>query len=84
LYALSGYRDKVEEILDNAEQKGYSLVEIGLVYGAMGELDLAFETMDQALEDTPAALYYIASDPAADPLRADPRWEDFLARLGTL
>jgi TolB-like protein/Flp pilus assembly protein TadD len=84
VYALGGYHEKVAGILDNSEQKGYSLVEISLVYGAMGELDLAFEYLDQALEKTPAALYYIASDPAADPMRADPRWEDFLARLGAL
>ena len=37
--------------------------------------------MDRALEETPAALYYIAADPSADPMRKDPRWQEFLDRL---
>jgi len=82
VYAWDGRRDAVQEIMENAEQKGFSLVEIGLVYGALGDLDLAFRYMDRALEETPAALYYIAADPSADPMRKDPRWQEFLDRLG--
>ncbi len=81
VYAWDGRRDAVEGIMENAEQKGFSLVEIGLVYGVLGDLDLAFKYMDRALEETPAALYYIAADPSADPMRKDPRWQEFLDRL---
>jgi TolB-like protein/Tfp pilus assembly protein PilF len=81
VYAWDGRRDAVERIMENAEQKGFSLVEIGMVYGALGDLDLAFKYMDRALEETPAALYYIAADPSADPMRKDPRWQEFLDRL---
>ena len=81
VYAWNGRRDAVEGIMENAEQKGFSLVEIGLVYGVLGDLDLAFKYMDRALEETPAALYYIAADPSADPMRKDPRWQEFLDRL---
>jgi tetratricopeptide (TPR) repeat protein len=81
VYAMDGRREEALEILGEAENKGYSLVEIGLVYGAMGDMDPAFNYMDRALEETPAALYYIAADPGADPMREDPRWQQLIARL---
>lgn len=81
VYAMDGRREETLEILWEAENKGYSLVEIGLVYGAMGDMDPAFNYMDRALEETPAALYYIAADPGADPMREDPRWQQLIARL---
>ena len=51
------------------------------MYGALGDLDRAYEYLYRALDEQPHGLYYLAADPAADPLRTDPRWEGILTRL---
>jgi hypothetical protein len=37
--------------------------------------------MYRALDEQPHSLYYLAADPAADPLRADPRWTSLVESL---
>jgi tetratricopeptide (TPR) repeat protein len=81
VYARQGRRDEALAIAHGPEHDRFSLVEVGLVYGVLGDLDEAFDYLYRALGETPAALYYIAADPGADPLRADPRWVEFVKRL---
>jgi adenylate cyclase len=81
VYAFAGRDDEALGILEHAEEKRFSLVEVALVYGALGDLDQAFAYLDRAFAESPAALYYIAADPGADALRSDPRWQDLLNRL---
>jgi len=38
--------------------------------------------LDQAYEAERASLFYLDADPSADALRADPRFEVFLEKLG--
>ncbi len=82
LYALSDRREEALGIL--AELKG-GLVpyrEIAYVYGALGDLDRAFEYLDRAFAEEPASLSYIMTDPTVDPIRDDPRYEALLEKLG--
>jgi hypothetical protein len=37
--------------------------------------------MNRAIDEQPYGLFYLAVDPAADPLRGDPRWQDLVSRL---
>jgi len=80
-YARSGDRDRAREMLASEDAQKWPLVEIGLVYGELDELDKAFEYMNRAIDEQPYNLFYLAVDPAADPLRADPRWETLVNRL---
>lgn len=80
-YALAGRADEAHALLANPDSETWPLPEVGLVYGALGDLDRAFENMNRALDEQPHGLYYLAADPAADPLRADPRWEGLVTRL---
>lgn len=81
VYAWNDRREQTMEILETADEKGYSMVEIGLVFSVLGDLDTAFDYMDRAFEESPASLYYLAADPSADPMRGDPRWQELLDRL---
>jgi len=82
-YALAGRDKEALQILEQAEDKRFSLVEIALVHGVLGDMDRAFAYLDRAFEESPASLYYIAADPGADAMREDPRWQELLQRLGT-
>ncbi len=57
------------------------LKEIAIVRAELGELDLAFEYLERALEEDPSSLTFLRSDPTADSLRADPRMEDLMRRV---
>jgi TolB-like protein/Tfp pilus assembly protein PilF len=80
-YATAGDRERSLEYLRRAEAAGVPLKEIGLVYGALGDLDLAFDYLERGFEAEPGTLAGIAADPSADPLRADPRWGTLLDKL---
>ncbi|MEJ2340880.1 MAG: hypothetical protein P8Y10_01625 [Gemmatimonadales bacterium] len=82
LLAMAGRRAEALEIIEALEGQTPSLREIGLVYGVLGEMDLAFEYLDRAFEEEPASLSFMATDPTADPIRDDPRYEALLNRLG--
>ena len=73
-YARIGETMLASEMLATAEEDGWPLVEIGLVYAWLPDLDKAFEFINRALDERPTALMYLSTDPAADPLREDPRW----------
>ena len=81
-YALADDREQSLAYLQRAETAGVPLKEIGLVYGALGDLDLAFEYLDRGFATEPGTLAGISADPSADPLRADPRWDELMEKIG--
>ena len=80
-YAMAGESESALRMLETAEQEGWPLVEVGLVYAWLPDLDKAFEYMQRALDERPTALMYLNTDPAADPMREDPRWQDLQQQL---
>lgn len=80
-YAMAGESASARGMLETAEQEGWPLVEIGLVYAWLPDLDKAFEYMERALQERPTALQYLNTDPSADPMREDPRWHSLQQRL---
>ena len=80
-YAMAGESESAQRMLETAEQEGWPLVEIGLVYAWLPDLDKAFEYMQRALDERPTALMYLNTDPAADPMREDPRWQGLQQQL---
>ncbi len=82
-YALAGRREDAQRMLAEAEKlsKGPNHYNHSLVYGAMGELDRAFAELEQVVLNR----YMTASikfDAQFDPLRADPRFAEYLKRHG--
>jgi tetratricopeptide (TPR) repeat protein len=51
-------------------------------WGALGDLEAAFEWLDKALEARSAGLIYLNVDSAFDPLRDDPRFAAMLEKIG--
>jgi TolB-like protein/Flp pilus assembly protein TadD len=82
VYAQAGDREQALEIADQVEELGGSLKEVALIYGALGEVNLAFEYLERAYESDPSDLDLLSLEPAADPLRDDPRFDELVARLG--
>jgi len=82
--ARAGRKNEARKILEElrARPKGSPTVvsEIWLL-AALGEVDAAFEVLERAEEECVAYLYFTGL-PGFDPLRADPRFHEFLGRLG--
>jgi TolB-like protein/tetratricopeptide (TPR) repeat protein len=58
----------------------YSFV---VLHAALGETDEAFVWLDRACLDRESRVFWLPLTPAADPLRDDPRFAAFVARLET-
>jgi hypothetical protein len=85
-YARFGRREEAREILKMLKERSrgsyvpsYYFV---LVHTALGEKDLAFESLERAYQERSTVLAYLRLDPRLAPLRSDPRFASLLARLG--
>ena len=81
-----GKREQARQILETLKERSrqgyvpsYYFV---LVYTALGETDLAFESLERAYQERSTVLAYRRLDPRLGPLRSDPRFGNLLARLG--
>ena len=83
-YAKAGERKKAQAILKRLERsKGYvSPGELAILYGALGEREQAFASLERAYASHDLQLMYLGTDPAYDDLRSDPRFADLLRRIG--
>jgi len=85
-YAMSGRREEAErvlgEVLQLSQQRYVSPYDIALIYASLGERDQAFAWLEKAYEDRVTMLPGLKVDPRMDNLRADPRFQDLLQRLG--
>ena len=84
-YARSGQRDKA---LDNikhwreAEARGYVMnYWLAMIFAALGDKDAAFAELEKAYQQHDWFLQRLKVDPFADPLRADPRFNEMVKRL---
>ena len=87
-YAVAGETQKakkvIADLLERAAQQGYSVsVSAGVIHGALGETDEAFELLEQGfLERDPFLLFLTTDWYWFDGLRADPRYADLIRRVG--
>jgi TolB-like protein/Flp pilus assembly protein TadD len=85
-YASSGDRANALQTishLKNLSSHGYvPPMYIALVYTGLHDLDHAFEWLNRAADEHCEYLLYLPSEPLADPLRSDPRFQKLLNRLG--
>ena len=78
------YRQRAGELLaDGTERVERGNTSAGLVvqYAEVGDLDAAFEHLQRAIDAREPALVHLAVAPQWDSLRADPRFNECLARM---
>jgi len=79
-------REEAEEIMSRLEAESrqqYVRSEyLAMGHAALGNLDSAFESLERAYQARSGGLIYIHLDPGYDPLRADARYTDMVARIG--
>jgi serine/threonine-protein kinase len=85
-YAALGRRDDANEVLSDlrelSKKKRVSPYAMAELFVSLGETDHAFAWLDKALAAHEAWLVYINVEPWLDPVRADPRFRELVAKLG--
>ncbi|MCA1589956.1 MAG: tetratricopeptide repeat protein, partial [Acidobacteria bacterium] len=83
-YAQAGERGKAQAILKQLQTtKEYvSPGELAILYGALGDKEAAFASLEKAYAEHDLQLIFLKVDPAFDPLRDDPRFTDLMRRVG--
>ena len=81
-WARAAERDSALAVLEGVPAEASLIKEIAIVYGELGDLDTAYEYLYLAVEEDPGSIGTIRTDHSADPLKADPRYADLLARVG--
>jgi TolB-like protein/DNA-binding winged helix-turn-helix (wHTH) protein/Flp pilus assembly protein TadD len=85
-YATAGDQEEARKIL--AKLRTYhesGLVpsgSVGILYGALGDLDEAFAWLEKAYEERDPQLTYLKAGRRFEPLRHDPRFQQFVHRMG--
>jgi len=85
-YASSGDEPQANKIIvkleEISQQRYVPSLYIALVYTGMGDKEHAFQWLDKAYAERSEYLVYLPTEPLADPLRSDPRFDQLLKRLG--
>ncbi len=85
-YAVAGKTTEAREILKRAIERSSQIYfpahDIALIYVGLGEKDLAFDSLNKAVEERSPWLIHLKVDPRFDPLRSDRRFNDLVHRLG--
>lgn len=84
-YALAGKRSEalncLRELQDRSKKRYVAPFLIGGIYSALGDKDKAIDYLERAYEDRNWFLMMLKVEPALDPLRSDPRFQDLLRRM---
>ena len=78
------HRKRAGELISDGkspEERGCSGLGLVVHYAEAGDLDTAFEHLEEALDVRDPALVHLAVAPQWDCLRADPRFNECLARM---
>jgi DNA-binding winged helix-turn-helix (wHTH) protein/TolB-like protein/Tfp pilus assembly protein PilF len=85
-YAMAGDRAAAGRALEELERlraAGYaSALDIADIHAALGDRERAFRWLDEAAAERAFHLIYLKVWPELDPVRADPRFEALVRRLG--
>jgi TolB-like protein/DNA-binding winged helix-turn-helix (wHTH) protein/Flp pilus assembly protein TadD len=85
VYALAGMRPEALEILKQLSEKSkhrlVSPLDRAVVYIALGNKEQALALLDEAYEQHEWGMLLLKAEPEYDPLRSDPRFQDFLRRM---
>jgi TolB-like protein/Tfp pilus assembly protein PilF len=85
-YAVSGKKEEARRILVKMEQMHQQGIapsaSVAVLYGALGELSEAFAWLEKAYQERDPQLTYLKAGRRFEPLRKDPRYGEFVRRVG--
>jgi tetratricopeptide (TPR) repeat protein len=86
VYARSGEVDKAEKIIHELEERSKQeyvpKISIAEIYGALGEMDKAFEWYNKAYEERDSLMFLLKTWPGFNNIRSDPRYTALLKKIG--
>ncbi len=71
----------LEDLRATSQRRYVSAFLVAGVYVGLGEKDKAFELLEKAYEERSGRLIYLGVEPAFDPLRSDPRFQNLVRRM---
>lgn len=85
-HALAGDREEAQRMLDDlmkeSDERYISPFLIASFHAGLGRFDEALGWLERAVEERVAYVVFLGVDPAFDPLRAHPRFQALLGRIG--
>ena len=85
-YAAQGRWDEanllLDELRERSEREYVQTVWWVIGEGLLGNMDAAFEALELAYAERDPTLALAKYWPGFDPLRDDPRWDEFLQKMG--
>jgi len=85
-YGVSGEKEKAQAVVrtleEESRQQFISPFFFALVYAGLGDKDRTFAWLEKAYQERSWYLLSLKSDPKFDSLRADPRFQELLRRVG--
>jgi serine/threonine-protein kinase len=86
LYAVSGKTDEARKLIEDVKRNKLVAEQIhrglALVHAALGEIDIAFDCLEESYEHHEESILSLKVDPKMDPLRSDPRFLVMLKKIG--
>ena len=86
LLAKAGYCEEARKELASWEAQAGPLIisrlGLGIIYSHLGELDKAFEYLNEALENRDIWVVAYKYDPEFDHLRSEPRFQELIEKIG--
>jgi TolB-like protein/class 3 adenylate cyclase len=83
--AWSGNRDEAHKVIDELKARtAHEYIDESLIvyiYAALGERDEAFAWMEKGYQSRAGNLPWLEIDPKFDPIRSDPRFDQFVKRI---
>ena len=84
-YGLAGRRtealEELRTLTERAKREYIPARTFASIHAGLGDLDRAFEYLDQAIDDRELDLAFYKFGPGADPLRVDPRFDKLIERM---
>jgi TolB-like protein len=84
-FAAAGRKAEAEKVLGNLEElskrKYVRTSDFAIICGSLGKMDQAFQWLDKAYQEHEMQLVSLKESKFFDPLRSDPRFQDFLRRM---
>ena len=86
-YNLANYDDvnqitKILKVHSSYNGGGSPSFFLAMIYAQIGEIDTAFEWLENAYEDHEVEMYWLKVEPPFEPLHSDPRWQEILEKVG--